>query len=84
VRLWDWVVERTRGASRSPDDLALGTTRPGDFADDPETPEHEGEGFAPNPHEDPRDYQGRPSPEETERLAANPDDQGEKEDAGLP
>ena len=46
-RLW----EKLRGSSRAPDDLALGTTRPGDFADDPETPEHEGEGLAPNPHE---------------------------------
>jgi len=60
VSLWSWLVERTRGASRSPDDLAFGTTRPGDFADDPATPEHEGEGFAPNPHEDPDDYKGRP------------------------
>ena len=46
-KLW----EKLRGSSRAPDDLALGTTRPGDFADDPATPEHEGEGFAPNPHE---------------------------------
>jgi hypothetical protein len=59
------LVERTRGASRPPDDLALGAVRPGDFADDPETPEHEGEGLAPNPH-DPRDYQGRPSPSESD------------------
>jgi hypothetical protein len=46
-KLW----EKLRGSSRAPDDLSLGTTRPGDFADDPATPEHEGEGFAPNPHE---------------------------------
>ena len=51
MRLWDWLVERTRGASRAPDDLALGAVRPGDFADDPETPQHEGEGLQPNPHE---------------------------------
>jgi len=46
-KLW----EKLRGSSRAPDDLAVGTTRPGDFADDPGTPEQEGEGFAPNPHE---------------------------------
>jgi len=46
-KLW----EKLRGSSRAPDDLAVGTTRPGDFADDPATREHEGEGFAPNPHE---------------------------------
>jgi hypothetical protein len=45
------LLEKLRGSSRAPDDLALGTTRPGDFADDPDTPEHEGEGLAPNPHE---------------------------------
>ena len=43
-------LERLRGSSRAADDLAVGATRPGDFADDPETPEHEGEGLAPNPH----------------------------------
>jgi hypothetical protein len=53
-RLWD----KLRGSSRAPDDLALGTTRPGDFADDPATPEHEGEGVQPNPHE------RSPAPEE--------------------
>ena len=46
-RLW----AKLRGSSRAPDDLALGTTRPGDFADDPATPEREGEGIQPNPHE---------------------------------
>ena len=46
-KLW----EKLRGSSRAPDDLSLGTTRPGDFADDPATPEHEREGLAPNPHE---------------------------------
>ena len=49
--MWRWLIERLRGSSRAPDDLALGTTRPGDFADNPATPEHEGDGFAPNPHE---------------------------------
>ena len=48
-RLW----EKLRGSSRAPDDLALGTTRPGDFADDPATTAHEGEGIQPNPHEHP-------------------------------
>jgi hypothetical protein len=51
MSLWSWLVERTRGSSRAPDDLALGTTRPGDFGDDPATAEPEGEGLAPNPHE---------------------------------
>ena len=60
MNLWDWFVKRTRGASRAPEDLALGTTRPGDFADDPQTPEHEGEGVQPNPHEH------VPEPEEDE------------------
>jgi len=81
VSLWTWLVERTRGASRAPDDLALGAVRPGDFADDPETPEHEGEGLAPNPH-DPRDYQGRLSEQEEEELAARTRDHSEKEDSG--
>jgi hypothetical protein len=45
------LVEKLRGSSRAPDDLSVGTTRPGDFADDPATPEHEGHGLAPNPHE---------------------------------
>jgi hypothetical protein len=51
MSLWDKLTERLRGSSRAPDDLALGTTRPGDFADDPATPEAEGEGIQPNPHE---------------------------------
>jgi hypothetical protein len=49
--MWRWLTERLRGSSRAPDDLAVGTTRPGDFADDPATREREGEGVAPNPHE---------------------------------
>jgi hypothetical protein len=28
-------LERLRGSSRAPDDLALGTKRPGDFVDEP-------------------------------------------------
>ena len=49
--MWRWLTERLRGSSRAPEDLAVGTVRPGDFADDPDTPEHEGEGLTPNPHE---------------------------------
>ena len=51
MSLWDKLVARMRGSSRAPDDLAVNTTRPGDFADDPATPEVEGEGIQPNPHE---------------------------------
>jgi hypothetical protein len=51
------LLQKLRGSSRAPDDLALGTTRPGDFADDPATPEHEGEGLASNPHDKPPDEQ---------------------------
>ena len=47
------LIERLRGSSRAPDDLAVGTTRPGDFADDPETVQERGEGAVePNPHEE--------------------------------
>jgi hypothetical protein len=49
--MFERLLEKLRGSSRAPDDLALGTTRPGDFADDPATPQLEGEGLAPNPHE---------------------------------
>jgi hypothetical protein len=45
-------LERLRGSSRAPDDLAVGTTRPGDFADPPSETSERGEGFVePNPHE---------------------------------
>lgn len=37
------LLEKLRGSSRAPEDLALGTTRPGDFAEDPD--------IEPNPHE---------------------------------
>jgi hypothetical protein len=47
------LIERLRGSSRVPDDLAVGTTRPGDFADDPEVVRERGEGpVEPNPHEE--------------------------------
>ena len=29
-------LERLRGSSRAPDDMAVGTTRPGDFAEEPD------------------------------------------------
>jgi hypothetical protein len=38
------LVERLRGSSRAADDLAVGTTRPGDFAEPPDV--------EPNPHEE--------------------------------
>jgi hypothetical protein len=38
------LVERLRGSSRAADDLAVGTTRPGDFAEAPDV--------EPNPHEE--------------------------------
>jgi hypothetical protein len=45
-------LERLRGSSRAPDDLAVGTTRPGDFADEPAEVVERGEGAVePNPHE---------------------------------
>jgi hypothetical protein len=37
-------LERLRGSSRASEDLAVGTTRPGDFAEEPDV--------EPNPHED--------------------------------
>ena len=40
-------LERLRGSSRAPDDLAVGTTRPGDFVEEPD--------IEPNPHEDEED-----------------------------
>jgi hypothetical protein len=45
-------LEKMRGSSRAPDDLAVGTTRPGDFADEPAEVVERGEGSVePNPHE---------------------------------
>jgi hypothetical protein len=54
------LIEKLRGSSRAPDDMALGTTRPGDFADDPATPAPEGHGLAPNPHEHREENDGTP------------------------
>jgi len=43
------LLERLRGSSRAPDDLALGTSRPGDFVE----PDDSGEPpVVPNPHEE--------------------------------
>jgi hypothetical protein len=44
------LLERMRGSSREPDDLAVGTTRPGDFVEEPDD--------EPNPH-DAEEPQGR-------------------------
>jgi hypothetical protein len=46
-------LERLRGSSRAPDDLAVGTTRPGDFAEDPDAVLERGEGpVESNPREE--------------------------------
>jgi hypothetical protein len=46
-------LERLRGIPPAPDDLAVGTTRPGDFAEEPEVVQERGEGpVEPNPHEE--------------------------------
>jgi hypothetical protein len=47
-RLW----EKLRGSSRAPDDLALGTTRPGDFAEPPAEAVEDLGPVEPNPHEE--------------------------------
>jgi hypothetical protein len=54
------LIERLRGSSRAPEDLAVGTTRPGDFADDPVDAEEHGGALEPNP----RDEENRPEPGE--------------------
>jgi hypothetical protein len=41
-------LEKLRGSSREPDDLALGTKRPGDFVE----PEEGEELVLPNPHDE--------------------------------
>jgi hypothetical protein len=46
------LIERLRGSSRAPDDLAVGTTRPGDFAEEPEVAQEEGGALEPNPHDE--------------------------------
>jgi hypothetical protein len=43
------LLERLRGSSREPDDMALGTMRPGDFVE-PDESSHEP--VVPNPHDE--------------------------------
>jgi hypothetical protein len=50
-KLW----EKLQGSSRAPDDLAIGTTRPGDFAEEPEEAQEYGGPLEPNPHDDEHD-----------------------------
>jgi hypothetical protein len=77
--MFEKLLEKLRGSSKAPEDLALGAVRPGDFADDPASPEHEGQGFAPNPHEDPADYQGRPSEQERESLGLDEEEEDDEQ-----
>ena len=46
-KLW----EKLRGSSRAPDDLSVGTTRPGDFAEQPAEAQEHGGPVEPNPHD---------------------------------
>lgn len=50
-KLW----EKLQGSSRAPDDLSVGTTRPGDFAEPPEQALEDAGPVEPNPHDDERD-----------------------------
>ena len=43
-------LEKLRGSSKAPDDLAVGTTRPGDFVEEPDV--------EPNPHEEEEERDG--------------------------
>jgi hypothetical protein len=61
------LLDRLRGSSRAPDDLAVATTRPGDFADPPAEVRDTGEGAVePNPRDEEEpgymktDDEGRP------------------------
>jgi hypothetical protein len=47
-----WLWEKLRGSSRAPDDLALGTTRPGDFAEPPSEAVEDLGAVESNPHEE--------------------------------
>ena len=51
------LLERLRGSSRAADDLALGTTRPGDFVEPDGSAEPP---VVPNPHEERESDPGRP------------------------
>ena len=46
--MFEKFLERLRGSSREPDDLAVGTKRPGDFIE----PEEDDELVLPNPHDE--------------------------------
>jgi hypothetical protein len=50
-------LERLRGSSRAPDDLAVGTSRPGDFVEPDDSREPP---VVPNPHEETEMKDGRP------------------------
>ena len=51
------LLERLRGSSRAPDDLAVGTSRPGDFVEPDDSREPP---VVPNPHEETEMKDGRP------------------------
>jgi hypothetical protein len=53
-------LERLRGSSRAPDDLAVGTSRPGDFVE-PDADDSGESPVVPNPHEETEMKDGRPS-----------------------
>jgi hypothetical protein len=52
------LLERLRGSSRAPDDLAVGTSRPGDFVEPDESAEPP---VVPNPHEERETDPGPPN-----------------------
>ena len=51
-------LERLRGSSRAPDDLAVGTSRPGDFVEPDGSAEPP---VVPNPHDEEDRDPGRPN-----------------------
>ena len=53
-------LERLRGSSRAPDDLAVGTSRPGDFVQEPAAGQEEDDAsVVPNPQQEQEDDPGR-------------------------
>jgi hypothetical protein len=46
--MFEKLLEKLRGSSREPEDMALGTKRPGDFIE----PEEHEELIVPNPHDE--------------------------------
>jgi hypothetical protein len=54
------LLERLRGSSRAPDDLAVGTSRPGDFVEPDEDDSSAEPPVVPNPHEERQSDPGRP------------------------